>query len=70
MSEAQQHDMMVEAVRQDLLERSQRGIRKYGKTLDREDLGLKDWLLHQYEELLDAALYTKRAIRELEKAGK
>lgn len=61
-------DSVVEAVRQDLLERSQRGIQKYGKTLDRTDLNLKDWLAHSYEELLDAALYTKRAIRELEQA--
>jgi len=55
-------DSVVEAVRQDLLERSQTGIKKYGTTLDRNDLYLKEWLQHQYEELLDAALYCKRAI--------
>ena len=60
-------DKIVESVRKDLLKRSQRGILKYNITLDREDLSLEEWLNHQYEELLDAALYCKRAIKELSK---
>lgn len=63
MSEAS--DSIVEAVRTDLLQRSQIGIAKYGVTLDRTDLSLKDWLQHAYEETLDQANYLKRAIREL-----
>jgi hypothetical protein len=59
-------DSVVEAVRQDLLSRSQVGIKKYGVTLDRNDLSLKDWLIHAYEECLDQANYLKRAILELE----
>lgn len=59
-------DNIVEAVRQDLLERSQVGINKYNTTLDREDLGLRDWLQHAYEECLDQANYLKRAIVELD----
>lgn len=58
-------DKIVEAVRYDLRERSERGIKKYGVTLDRQDLNLKDWLQHAYEETLDKALYLKRAIDEL-----
>lgn len=58
-------DKIVEAVRSDLRERSERGIKKYGVTLDRQDLNLKDWLQHAYEETLDKALYLKRAIDEL-----
>jgi hypothetical protein len=61
-------DAVVEAVRQDLLERSQVGIRKYGVTLEREDLELKEWLQHAYEETLDQANYLKRAILEIEAA--
>lgn len=57
-------DNIVEAVRQDLLERSERGINKYGTTLDRSDLELRDWLQHAYEECLDQANYLKRAIVE------
>ena len=60
-------DSIVESVREDLKQRSEVGIKKYGVTLDREDLSLKDWLNHAYEESLDKALYLKRAIKELEK---
>lgn len=58
-------DKIVEQVREDLHQRSQRGIYKYGTTLDRQDLDLKQWLQHAYEETLDKALYLKRAIQEL-----
>lgn len=60
-------DKVVKQVCRDLDNRSRLGVKKYKTTLDRQDLDLKDWLQHQYEELLDAALYTKRALKELEK---
>lgn len=60
-------DPVVEAVRADLLQRSAKGIAKYGVTLDRRDLSLRDWLQHAYEETLDQANYLKCAILELEK---
>lgn len=59
-------DTVVEAVREDLHRRSQIGIAKYGVTLDRTDLNLRDWLQHTYEETLDAANYLKRTIMELD----
>jgi hypothetical protein len=59
-------DKIVEAVRADLLQRSQVGIKKYNTTLERTDLDLKDWLQHAYEEALDMANYLKRSITELE----
>lgn len=59
-------DNVVEAVRQDLLSRSQVGIKKYGVTLDRKDLSFKEWLTHAYEECLDMANYLKRSILEEE----
>jgi hypothetical protein len=31
-------------------------------------LELRAWLQHQYEELLDAAIYCRRAIEELDKS--
>lgn len=58
-------DHIVAEVRNDLLNRSEVGIKKYGVTLDRKDLGLKEWLEHAYCECLDQALYLKRAIKEL-----
>lgn len=60
-------DSVVEAVREDLLRRSQLGIAKYGTLLTREDIDLKGWLQHAYEENLDMANYLKRTIIELEK---
>lgn len=62
-------DAVVEAVRDDLLRRSQIGIAKYGVTLERTDLDLRAWLQHHYEELLDAANYTKRCIMEIDAGG-
>lgn len=62
-------DTVVEAVRQDLLDRSKVGIVKYGVTLDRTDLNLRDWLQHAYEETLDQANYLKRSIIELDQKG-
>jgi hypothetical protein len=62
-------DSVVEAVRDDLLRRSQFGISKYGVTLDRTDLNLRDWLQHAYEECLDQANYLKRAIVEIDNAA-
>jgi hypothetical protein len=61
-------DSIVEAVRADLLRRSQFGITKYGVTLDRTDLGLREWLQHAYEECLDQANYLKRSIVEIDNA--
>lgn len=55
-------DSIVDAVRDDLLRRSQFGIAKYGVSLDRKDLSLRDWLQHAYEECLDQANYLKRSI--------
>lgn len=62
-------DGVVDAVREDLLLRSQFGIAKYGVTLERTDLTLRDWLQHAYEETLDQANYLKRAIMEIDNAG-
>ena len=41
-------------------ERSEIGIEKYGRTLDRDDLSLLDWLTHLQEELMDATLYIEK----------
>lgn len=62
-------DTVVAAVRADLLRRSELGIAKYGMTLDRKDLSLRDWLQHAYEETLDQANYLKRAIMEIDDAS-
>jgi len=50
------------AVMDDLKLREMRGLGKYKTTVDRKDLELRDWLQHAYEEVLDEAMYLKRAI--------
>ena len=42
------------------------GINKYGTTVADNNLSLREWLQHQYEELLDAAVYCRRAIAEID----
>ena len=51
----------------DIIVRQQRGIAKYGTTVEDNPLSLKEWLQHAYEETLDKAIYLRRAIEELEK---
>jgi hypothetical protein len=50
----------------DIARRQQMGINKYGTTVAENRLSLREWLSHQYEELLDAAIYCKRAIEEID----
>ena len=54
----------------DIIERQCRGIAKYGTTVAQNPLELRQWLHHQYEELLDAAVYCRRAIQEIDNARK
>lgn len=51
----------------DIARRQALGIAKYGTTVAENPLELRQWLQHQYEELLDAAVYTRRAMAELDK---
>ena len=53
-------DKHVQSVKEAFEQRSQTGIRKYGTTLEREDLNFLDWLQHLQEELMDATLYVER----------
>jgi len=58
-------DKTVEAVIEKFQKRSEVGIKKYGVTLDREDLDLEAWLLHFQEEMQDGILYVERALKEI-----
>ncbi len=53
-------DSVVYRIAQLLKTRSETGIRKYGTTLDRTDLEVKQWIDHAIEEALDHALYLQR----------
>ena len=56
-----------ELVCEDIAQRQQLGIAKYGTTVAGNPLELKQWLQHAYEEALDMAVYLRRAINEIER---
>jgi hypothetical protein len=56
---------IANAVAAAVLERSRIGHKKYGVTLARLDLDLRQWLQHLQEELLDAAGYVERLKAEV-----
>lgn len=50
----------------DIARRQQLGIAKYGQTVADNPLALRAWLQHAYEEVLDQAVYLRRAIQEID----
>ena len=55
---------ILQIVIAELKVREERGLSKYGTTIDRKDLTTKQWLQHAYEEALDLSLYLKKLIEE------
>jgi hypothetical protein len=53
-------DTVVYRIAHLLRSRSETGIRKYGTTMDRTDLEVKQWIDHAIEECLDQALYLQK----------
>ncbi len=51
----------------DLARRQAMGIAKYQTTVEANPLALYQWVTHLYEELLDASVYAKRILEELER---
>lgn len=60
-------DKHVENVVDLFYERSAVGFKKYGTTLERNDLTVDQWLNHLMEELMDATLYISKIREELNK---
>jgi hypothetical protein len=60
-------DTVVYRIAHLLRSRSETGIRKYGTTMDRTDLEVKQWIDHAIEECLDQALYLQKIKDELNK---
>lgn len=59
-----------ESVIAEIKERAKKGYAKYGTTMTRNDLSLRDWAQHALEEALDLAIYLKRIIRDLDAQNK
>ena len=62
-------DSVVTSVIQQYVQRSMVGKKKYGTTLDREDLTVIDWIQHTQEELMDATLYLEKLKQTLIEKG-
>lgn len=61
-------DSIIKKVIDKLASRSQVGLKKYGTTLDRDDLSTKEWLIHLQEELMDACGYIEKLISLIEES--
>jgi hypothetical protein len=57
-------DPIVSAVIRKMYQRSQVGIKKYGTTMDRDDLSFTDWITHLQEELMDSIIYLEKLKNE------
>lgn len=54
------YDSVVSAVISAFQKRAEFGQKKYGTTLDRNDLTFLQWVQHTQEELMDAILYLEK----------
>jgi hypothetical protein len=61
--ETQVKDSVVQSVINKFKQRSEVGIKKYGTTMDRDDLTRDEWITHISEELMDALLYLEKLKR-------
>jgi hypothetical protein len=59
-------DTVVSSVINKFKTRSDVGIKKYGTTMDRDDLSFMDWISNLQEELMDAVIYCEK-IKKYEK---
>jgi hypothetical protein len=58
-------DKIVESVIDQFRTRAEAGKKKYGTTMERDDLTLIQWLQHLQEELMDAAVYVEKLKGEI-----
>jgi hypothetical protein len=61
----EQSDPIVAAVIRKMYNRSQVGIKKYGTTLERDDLSTEQWIDHAIEEAMDLVLYLTKLKTQL-----
>jgi hypothetical protein len=59
----QKTDSIVDSIIDQFVERAKFGKEKYNTDLDREDLGLLDWIEHAKQEHMDAILYLEKIER-------
>jgi hypothetical protein len=65
--ETQVQDSVVQSVINKFKQRSEVGIKKYGTTLERNDLTTLNWIEEAQAEAMDFCLYLERLKRQYEK---
>lgn len=60
-------DSFVENVINKIKKRSQVGYIKYGKTMERDDLSILEWINHAQEEAMDFCIYLEKLKSEIKK---
>ena len=65
--ETQIKDSVVQSVINKFKQRSEVGIKKYGTTLERDDLSTLNWIEEAQAEAMDFCLYLERLKRQYEK---
>ena len=60
-------DSVVQSIVEKFVTRAEMGEKKYGVTLDREDISTVAWITHVQEELQDAILYLEKLKQTLGK---
>jgi len=63
-------DQIVEDVLAKYKERSRKGIETYGTTLQDSSEGMRAFLVHLQEELMDSTLYLQKLIKQIDDATK
>ncbi len=58
-------DKIVESVIDQFRTRAEEGKRKYGTTMERDDLTFIEWIQHLQEELMDAVVYIEKIKGEI-----
>ena len=61
-------DSIVQTIVDKFIARAEMGKKKYGVTLDRDDLTLEDWLINALEEKMDEILYLQKALKVLQES--
>jgi hypothetical protein len=56
-----------EQVIQKIRSRAEVGEKKYGVTMERNDLNIMEWLQHLQEELMDAVVYVEKVMEGLDR---
>lgn len=68
---SQKYDPSIEEqICSEIMKRSEIGFKKYGTSMTRTDLSVKEWLQHAKEEAMDLSIYLQRIINEIDAQSK